>query len=207
MRTAGSPEKHWSTVWWWLGALTMALGLVGSAHAGPIAFNTWYEFGFTDAGIAATGCDPADAAGPFCIASSGTPTTFLDAPPWTFLAMAGTTLTVVDAFTVGDRFEVFDFGAPVGTTSLPIGTGDCGDDPVPCLADPSVSHGIFGLAAGPHSISIVPLSSLDGGGSGYLQVAAVGVPEPGSIVLLSESLIVLALVGAWLSSKAQIRRP
>src|SRR5205807_246059 len=83
----------------------------------------------------ATGCDPADPAGPFCIPSSGTPTEFLDAPPWTFVApAAGALLTVTDAFLAGDRFQVFDFGASLGLTSAPVGNADCGDDPIPCLA-------------------------------------------------------------------------
>src|SRR5438045_1800298 len=90
------------------------------ASAGAITFNTWHEFGFSTAGTPATGCDPADPAGPFCISSSGTVTDFLDAPPWTFTAPAfGAILTVTDAFLAGDRFQVFDFGASIGLTSDP----------------------------------------------------------------------------------------
>ena len=100
-----------------------AIGLVAVApalSAGPILSDVWYEFGFTDVGVDATGCDPADPAGAFCIPSSGTPTVFLDAPPWTFLASAaGATLTVTDAFLSGDQFELFDFGASIGLTSPP----------------------------------------------------------------------------------------
>src|SRR2546423_8396552 len=156
------------------------------ASAGAITFNTWHEFGFSTAGTPATGCDPADPAGPFCISSSGTVTDFLDAPPWTFTAPAfGAILTVTDAFLAGDRFQVFDFGASIGLTSAPSGSADCGDDPVPCLSTAGISHGTFTLASGSHSIRITPTLS-GGGGSGYLEVQAV--PEPAAWVLLATGL-------------------
>src|SRR5215471_20558074 len=102
---------------------TLATGLMALAPvlwAGPILNTTWYEFGFSDVGVSATGCDPADPSGPCCIPGSGTPTTFLDAPPWAFTSLSSATLTVTDAFTSGDRFEVFDFGISIGFTSLPV---------------------------------------------------------------------------------------
>lgn len=159
------------------------------AFAGPIVVDTYYEFGFTDAGTSATGCDPDDPAGPFCIPSSGTPTTFLDAPAWTFTSGAtGSTLSVTDAFLSGDRFQIFDFGASIGLTSMFVADTDCGDDPVPCLADPGMSHGVFALASGAHSLTIVPVLS-DGGGSGYLFLQDGGgpqaVPEPATLILFA----------------------
>jgi hypothetical protein len=163
--------------------------LAGPATAGSIALDAWLEFGFTDPGVDATGCDPDDPLGPFCIASSGTPTAFLDAPPWTFTGAA--TLTVVDAFVAGDRFEVFDFGASLGATSLPVGSGDCGDDPLPCLADPNISRGQFQLASGGHALTIRPLLAPGGGGAGYLLLHA---PEPTTWLLLAVGMV--ALVGA-----------
>jgi hypothetical protein len=165
------------------------------AAAGPISFDDWLEFGFTDVGIPATGCDPNDPGGPFCIPSFGTPTEFLDAPPWTFSAPAGATLSVTDAFQSGDQFEIFDFGSSLGLTSLPVAGGgiDCGDDPVPCLATPGISSGVFALVAGDHSLTIVPTLS-GGGGSGFLRVVAeaAAVPEPGTLALLSSALGVAA---------------
>jgi hypothetical protein len=174
----------------------VAIGLLAIAPAllaGPIAFNTWGQFAFTGAGISSTGCDPADPAGGFCIPSSGTPTIFLDAPAWTFSAPAGAALTVTDAFLSGDQFEVFDSGVFLGMTSLPAQGIDCGDDPVVCLGTAGMSAGIFALGAGNHAITLVPLSSPEGLGSGYLIVAAA-VAEPGSLVLLGLGIVGLALV-------------
>ena len=167
----------------------VAVALPATANAGAIAFDTFLEFGFETAGLV-SGCNPADAAGPFCVDSFGTPTTFLDAPPWTFNAIgAGASLTVTDAFLAGDQFEVFDFGISLGLTSTPIGVGDCGDDPVPCLADPNISKGVFFLAPGNHMISIAVLA--DGLGSGYLNVSTI-VPEPQGIALFGLGVIAAA---------------
>src|SRR5436190_1535633 len=126
------------------GLLTAAfLVFQSSACAGALPFGTFEEFAFSSPGTPATGCFPADPAGDFCISSSGTPTDFLDAPPWTVSApVQGVLLTVTDAFLAGDRFQVFDFGLPLGLTSAPFGNADCGDDPVPCLSTPGISSGI-----------------------------------------------------------------
>jgi hypothetical protein len=175
----------------WL-ALFVCLALSSPALAGPILLNTFYEFSFTDPGIGARGCDPADPAGEFCIPSSGTPTTFLDAPPWTFTAAQGIALTVTDAFASGDQFEVLDFGVPLGFTSVPVLGLDCGDDPVPCLATPGISSAVFILAGGDHSITIAPLLSPGGGGAGYLRISAV--PEPGTWSLLAVGLLALGFL-------------
>jgi len=176
-------------------ACALSVLVVGSlssatpASAGPISVDTYYQFAFGDVGDPATGCDPADPAGPFCIPSGGTPTDFLDAAPWTFTSGAtGSTLSVTDAFDAGDRFEIFDFGASIGFTSAFLAGTDCSDDPVPCLANPGMSHGVFALASGAHSISIV-LAEGGPGGSGYLLLEDGGgptaVPEPATLVLLT----------------------
>jgi hypothetical protein len=118
------------------------------------------------------------------VPSSGTPSTFLDPAPWTFTSgAAGSTLRVTDAFIAGDRFEVFDFGVSIGLTSL-FGIGDCGDDPVPCFADPTMSQGTFALASGAHSITFAVAEG--GFGAGYLLLEgddAPPVPEPATLLL------------------------
>lgn len=183
----------------WLGGIALAmavvLGLLAAprpAQAGPIPLGSFLQFSFDGAGAVA-GCAPNDALGGFCIGSSGTPTTFLDAPAWTFVAGAGgATLSVVDAFESGDAFQVFDFGVLVGETSAAAGGVDCGDDPVTCLATPGMSMGVFALAAGAHSLSLVALAG-SGLGSGYLQVTgSQAVAEPASL-----ALTLAALAAAW----------
>jgi hypothetical protein len=168
--------------------ILLALFTVAAAvptQADPVNLNTFYEFSFTDPGVLARGCDPADPLGAFCIPSGGTPTSFAPAPPWTFSSPISILLTVTDAFDAGDRFEVFDFGASLGLTSLPGTAVDCGDDPLPCLANPDISSRVFSLAAGNHSITIIPVSTL-GGGVAYF--SANPVPEPATLLLLSFGL-------------------
>jgi hypothetical protein len=64
---------------------------------------------------------------------------------------------------------------------------------VPCLADPNISHGQFLLAAGPHSLTIVPTLAPSGGGTGFLivEAATTPVPEPATYALLATSLFAL----------------
>ena len=170
-------------------ALVLLLGC-SMARAGTVALGEWYEFSFFDAGTPAMGCFPADPSAPECIPSSGTPATFADGAPWTFMAGSpGARLTVTDAFYHGDAFDVFDLGKLIGST-MPAAAADflsCGDDPVPCLSDPLISKGTFLLGPAAHAISIVPNASAYGAGVGYFRVDAV--PEPGTWVLVAGSLV------------------
>ena len=174
--------------------IMLALMTTENATAGPIAPGTYLQFAFTDTSTKAIGCDPSDPDGGFCLASSGTLTEFLDKPAWTFVAPAsGSVLTVVDAFENTDQFAIFDAGNLVSPTSVRIPAPApgptphvCGDDPIPCLADPDMFAAIFAFAAGAHAITIMPLAS-GGGGSAYLflDTAAATVPEPGTLALLA----------------------
>lgn len=174
----------------WMAAIALALTGQLLCYAGPINQNTWYQFASAGAGIAATGCDPADPLGPFCLSSSGTPTEFADAPPWTFTVLETSFFTVTDVFGAGDVFEVFDFGTSLGVTSLP-GQGNCFDDPVPCLANPTISHRTFVVGAGNHQISITPAASPFGESTGHFILTAT--PEPGTWLTLAAGLSALGL--------------
>ena len=175
------------------GLLFALLILAAPALCGPLSLGTFAQFSYTSAGTPATGCFPndPDPNALICSGSSGTPTAFLDAPPWTFSSPSDAVfLTVVDAFEAGDRFEVFDFGASLGLTSLPASSFDCGDDPVVCLASPDTSKAVFLLPAGDHSITIVPTLVPSGSGTGYLQAQVV--PEPSTWLILGSGLVALA---------------
>jgi hypothetical protein len=67
-----------------LSVAALAVLLNTPAHADPITLGVFHEFAFSTAGNPATGCDPDDPAGPFCIPNSATPTDFIGAPPLDF---------------------------------------------------------------------------------------------------------------------------
>jgi hypothetical protein len=79
-------------------------------------------------------------------------------------------LTVTDANIIGDSFDVFDFGVLIASTPSVLPGGDCPNDPVPCFADPRVSHGVFSLAPGAHSIVIFARDSPFLAGAAYFRV-------------------------------------
>jgi hypothetical protein len=170
------------------------LGIVPSlASGGPIGFNTWYQFSFTDPGVQAAGCQPNDPSGLFCIPSSAGNSTFLDAPPWT-INVNGTAaaIRVTDTFFSGDIFVVFDNGSPLGTTSVvPANGHDCGSNPVVCFADPAMSHATFPLVPGVNSITIESVASPSIAGSADLEVVPL-VPEPGVLGLLVVGVLFIA---------------
>jgi hypothetical protein len=160
-------------------ALLVAVGAAGApqAEASPVATGVWYQFSFTEVGVDARGCQPADPGGLGCLASDGTPTTFAPAPPWTFdIGPLGGELVVTDAFLYGDSFDIFNFGALLGSTPFVATNGGCGSDPVVCAADPLASTGLFALAPGSYSLTIQPNAVLSSG-SAYFRVTQV--PEPG----------------------------
>lgn len=135
---------------------------------------TWVEFSHLGPDTFALGClQGGDPNGLLCTPSSAGNSVFGPAPPWTFTAPpAGVTLTVTDAFLRGEIFEVFDFGASLGTTSNVAPGGSCGDNPDTCLADPLTSHSVFNLAAGSHEITIKVVASAFGVGAAYFRVDA-----------------------------------
>jgi hypothetical protein len=182
-------------------------GIADSRASGPVASGPvtvddklWQEFAFTSVGTPSTGCAPVDPAGPGCFPSTGLNSQFADAPPWTFTATGPVVLTVVDAFLIGDVFEVFDGGASIGTTSAPTG-GICSADPDVCLADPNASSGTFALGAGAHSITIIPTSSPFGGGAAYFRVESAGVVPSIPVAAVLVLVGLLLATGAW-----QVRR-
>jgi len=180
----------------------LLLGLVIPAHSTTIPVGgLWSEFSFIPTQPFASGCAPADPGGLSCFPSVSGNSTFVGAPPWTFVApVTGATFTVTDAFTRGDSFDIFDFGTLLGGTPAVAAVGTCGSDPVVCLADPLTSHGIFSLGAGNHSITIQPIVEPFGPGSGYFRVdAEIPIPEPSPVRML---LLGIGPMGVCLIARA-----
>jgi len=185
-----------------LGSLLVAatfivvLGAPSPSEAVPVSFGTWFEFSWT--GITqARGCQPADPGGLDCVPSgfpsSGGNSSFVGAPAWTFTSPDPVRLTVTDAGQAIDRFFVLDSAAFRGPTSAPSNNpGDsCGTDPVPCLADPRFSHGVFGLDPGAHSIDMIQILNEGPDGAGYFRLDPV--PEPATLLLFGTTMAGLGL--------------
>jgi hypothetical protein len=164
--------------------LLLSLGTAAVSKADPVVVGgKWYEFLFGAAGSFATAC-PSSTCGPSPTGNS----IFAGDPPWTFtLGAEGGTLTVTDASFIGDSFNIFDFGVLIGMTPTVAAVGDCDSDPVPCLANPQVSHGVFSLGPGAHSITIQVRDSPFRFGAAYFR-ADSPIPEPTTLLLLATGL-------------------
>jgi len=162
----------------------MVILLVKPLHASPIVVGNpfWYEFGFTDPGVDAT-------SGAGTIPSSGGNSMYAPDPAWTFSSPSPVNLTVTDAFLEGDAFNIFDFGVLIGATPAVANTGnDSGtDDPVVALTIPQLSHGVFFLAAGNHSLTIQPYQTVMEGAA-FFRTDAI-VPLPDTLLLLGSGLL------------------
>jgi PEP-CTERM motif len=164
--------------------LGAVFGAAPSIQADPIEVGNWYEFQFgTFSDPRAVGC----ISGPtMCIPSPSGNSQFAPDPPWTFTLLGQGFITVTDAALSGSAFDVFDFGVLIGSTpTVPFAGTNCGGDPVPCSTDPNVSHGVFSLAPGAHSITIIERGGF--GGAAYFRVDDT-IPEPTTLLLLASGL-------------------
>jgi hypothetical protein len=169
--------------------LVVGLGMIpaGAAHADTVSLGNWYEFEFGLAGSYASqfGSDPA--------------------PPWTYSESFATILTVTDIDNAGDMFTVYDNGTLVGSTSDVPNTGITNNVYYPdtALTSSDLSHGIFDLSPGSHSITIqVARNALNFvEGAAYFRVDIAPVPLPPTVYLLGGSLV--GLYGFRLRRKNQ----
>jgi hypothetical protein len=186
-----------------LGAL--ALGVVPAFGGAITPGTTWYEFDFGTAGQSsahAVGCGTSGT----CSVTQNPVADRTNTSPWTFSLLNGGSIFVLDLGDVGDRFEVFDnFNgggiASIGQTSNVANpspsSNPCG---APGTLDITCSQGnaaysnrLYSLATGSHSITIdvVQNAGTTTFGQAVFQVSAnaVGVPEPGTIVLMGTGLL------------------
>ena len=163
----------------------------GSVLASPIATDgTWYTFGFglaTSAAYSGVGAT-----------TSVNPTSQVAPDPaWTFTGPA--TFQVLDEYFAGDRFEVFDSGTSLGTTSAPGQSGSCLNDIACALADSNFSRGSFTLGIGSHSITINVIQNATDTSRGAAVFSATATPpastpEPGTLLILGGGLCAAALL-------------
>lgn len=171
----------------------LGLGLLAvfnvPALATPIAADdTWHEFLFSLA------VSPVVSCGGVCVPTSNPVAEQTSSPPWTFTGPA--TLTVLDLFSVGDRFEAFDFGVSLGTTTIVVNTGGnpCGGDIACALADPAYSRLIVTIPdAIAHSLTlnVIQNAANTTGGAAAFQLSpsqVPEVPEPATLVLIGSAL-------------------
>lgn len=120
-------------------------------------------------------------------------------PTYQFATYEPTPLQVTDYQCVGDRFEVWDNGVLLGTTSVPSPIDDCAtqvNTPDEGWADARYSKGTFILPAGDHDIELVVLPGSFEDGTAALRIEA---PVTQAIPTLSVgmlALLALALGGA-----------
>ncbi len=159
-----------------LAALLLTSSLAMTAHAVPINSDIWYTFS-TNAGGTTGGCSPAD---PTSICTIPGTAVAVGASPWTFSG-AGI-FEVLDLFSLVDQFEIFNFGASVGTTSAP-GGGFCGSDIAACMANPNASYGSFVFGAGNHSVTLQNISGSTAGAHVF-RFTATAIPEPSVLSMM-----------------------
>jgi hypothetical protein len=155
--------------------------------AGAITVDgTWYQFLFDGPGTFAHSC------GGGCNPTSNPIADATQDAPWTFNGAA--TLSVLDLFTSGDQFEVFDNGNDLGPTSSPGPNGLCAQDIGCALADSNYSFGAYSLGSGAHSITIQELKGQGGAAvlSASVPTESSGAPEPATFVALGSGLLALA---------------
>lgn len=107
-------------------------------------------------------------------------------------------LSVSQSGSLAAGFEVFDFGQSLRLISTPGSGGSCGDDPVPCLITPGISHAKFRLTTVSHFITILgTTAAAPGGGAGYRMAASA--PEPATWLFLGLGIALIAL--GWTRSR------
>jgi hypothetical protein len=127
--------------------LVLSLGVVsaGMVQADPIVVGNpqWYAFLFDFPPTFAVGTSNGVGINP------GT-------PPWTYTAASPTAVKITDSFTAGDMFSLYDNNVFIGTTSTVPTTATGTNNATADLdyLDALLSHGLFTLAAGSHSLTI-----------------------------------------------------
>jgi hypothetical protein len=173
--------------------LVLAVGALPIFGSAILTDGTYYEFRFSQAVSAASGClntgDVSD-----CSLTSNPVANVSNSSPWTFTGAA--TLFITDIGHIGDRFSWADsIGGGSGTTTNVTNSGldPCGLDIACSALNSSYSQGTFSLGPGSHSLSITLIQNALGttGGQAVFNVtsAVTATPEPGTLSLVGAGLI------------------
>jgi hypothetical protein len=105
---------------------------------------------------------------------------------FTFSSATPTTLKVTDSFINGDRFDVFDHGILVGTTSFPANDHHYIDGkPALAFKNPLFSHGTFTLPPGSHSLTFENIEIARGYSSGAAYFELISKPAVTTSIAIS----------------------
>lgn len=113
-------------------------------------------------------------------------------PSWTMeepfeFSSEGSFLEVTDLGVSGHRYEVYDLGELIGTTTLPSNGAACGPEPEACFGDHRMSTAVIPLKTGDHSLSFrmiqAPPGIQHGKASWRLRDPALEGPPPPTTII------------------------
>lgn len=105
---------------------------------------------------------------------------------YTFTLAEAAELHVTDAFSIGDTFRFYNFGASIGSTGAFNASGPTTSDAATAFAGTSYSRMSVLLGPGNYSLTGIATASPYGGGGAYIELAPVEnpVPEPSTWALM-----------------------
>lgn len=150
-------------------ALAVTTMSTTSTHAATLVTGTgWKTFYFGGAGSSIYDPASGDTAYDFTLASAAE-------------------LHVVDAFSIGDAFKIFNFGNAIGSTGAFNVNGAITGDAATAFAGTTYSKLSLMLGPGSYSISGIATASPFGAGAAYIELAPAAqnpVPEPATWALM-----------------------
>lgn len=132
---------------------------------------------------------------------SGGPGTWNDGGPFTYVSAAWTQLTLTDVAYSGDRFEVYNNGLLIGTTSVPTSnprySATCFDY---CSENDHWSSGVYVLAPGSQSLTFKTIQCAQEyiDGNAYFRIETT--VEPLAPVVAAPTTLVLGMLGTGMVS-------
>ncbi len=172
-------------------ALSLGLGFITQAQASTVSLaadGQWNEFNVDDFSSASQGVEWID------MNDSNSPN-FGSALTYQFTVSSGfkALLSVVDAGSAGDRFEVFNNGQSIGLTSTTTKSTDLSNNFDSNLTNANFSNAFFTLSEGTYNITGALFSTFQTFNStnGAVKLEVTAVPLPDTFALFFGSLSLL----------------